>query len=206
MIVNLDERVTYLLIGCLIGFVLGYFTRYLQKIEKKIEIVDDKLSTDAPRDEGGFMRKPIVADIAIVLVVVLTAYAAFVSQLAVNEVKADNEQDERQDAVIAAVLQCNTEITEATIVALNERTTFSAENNQANVDLVKAQLEFLTLGLTSEPPLTPEQFEGVLQNYISSANSFTEVADQQKGKALAFEYPEKGALQACIDRKVPSNE
>src|SRR5690242_1366023 len=64
-----------LILGCFIGFVAGYFTNHLRRIEKGVDEVKTSLTGDAAtpakppkaparRDEKGFMRKPIVHDVA----------------------------------------------------------------------------------------------------------------------------------------------
>ena len=70
-----SERLLYLLLGGFIGFILGYIVRYLQVIKEELDEVDQQVKDI--RGEGGFMRKPVIADIVVLLLVVISAGAAF---------------------------------------------------------------------------------------------------------------------------------
>lgn len=92
-----DERLGWLLLGCAIGFIMGYIVRSLHDIKEELHKVDNHVTH---RDERGIMRFPLAANTALVIVVCITAYAAFKSQKASNDVK-DTQDD------LAHVALCN---------------------------------------------------------------------------------------------------
>lgn len=84
---GLEDRLVWMAVGCFIGFVLGYIVRSLRDIHEKVNHVDQFFpdgdsveSSKWDRNEGGFMRHPKIADIAMVLVIGLCVWAAFSTQ------------------------------------------------------------------------------------------------------------------------------
>lgn len=74
-----DDRVKWLLLGCLIGFVLGYIVRSLKDIKEELHEVDDVLkgACGIPNDEQGSIRIPRMQEIGLFIVVLLTVYSSF---------------------------------------------------------------------------------------------------------------------------------
>jgi hypothetical protein len=122
--VSLDERISYLILGIVVGFILGYITRALRRLDDKVSHVEDMM-TNNDHSEEGFVKLPSVfviwgnlqdlfvrfrvklktmrfRDWAILVVVLLTAFAAFQSQVAVNQtqnnakVGCENANESRQ--------------------------------------------------------------------------------------------------------------
>ena len=79
---DLLERAIFLLIGNFIGFVLGYVVRSLQEIKEELNEVDEIVKRN--RNDEGFVRHPFVLDAALIIVVLITVWAAFASQAATN--------------------------------------------------------------------------------------------------------------------------
>lgn len=188
---GLDDRLWYLLLGCLIGFVLGYITRALRDIKEELQEVEHVVRK---KDERGFMRYPLVADLALILVVVVTVYAAFASQKASNDVK------DAQDR-IAQVTKCNQVYLTRALEALNERSTYSSDQAKANVNLQQKQLAFLTI-LLDVPPPTPAEGRKALTDYYKAVQEGLEKFIDLSGKTLAKyranPYPTEDELQACL--------
>jgi hypothetical protein len=178
--VTFDERLGYLLLGCAIGYVL----RILQ-----VWFVS-KMKTGRHRDERGFMRRPLIADVAIVLVVLLTAFAAFKSQKASNDVTSTQDKVER-------VSTCNQLFLTDTIEALNERTQFTRELTAANSDLQKAQADFLNVAGKNPPPSDAEA-EDAFDTYLEALNQFNRLSDKTVDKVGAFPFPSTEALVSCL--------
>lgn len=80
---GLEDRILWMAVGCFVGFVLGYIVRArrdIKEIKRMVEHVDEVVTENPSkweRDEHGFMRFPVVSDVAILIVVVLTVWAAF---------------------------------------------------------------------------------------------------------------------------------
>ena len=192
---GLSDRVSYFILGMVVGLILGYIIKSLHNIDEKVTEVDDMVKEQ--RDERGFMTNRLIADSLMILTLIVVVYSAVAAQLSLNTDR-ENRQTSR------ATTQCNSQILNQTVLALNERTTFSAENSQASVDLAKGQLEFLTQGVAGDPPPSASVFKAALQNYVARVDNYVEVNEKAKakGKALRFQYPEKDALLTCIDKKV----
>lgn len=74
---ELSERIGWLLIGMAVGFALGYIVAQLREIKEEVDEIDEivKQTRKTPRrrvrDENGFMRIPIVADLAYLFALLL---------------------------------------------------------------------------------------------------------------------------------------
>jgi hypothetical protein len=74
-----SERIGWILLGCVIGFVLGYVVRALKDIEEKVHHVEEVVNEDHQllhRDEDGLARYPLIMNTLLLLVVLLTVWAA----------------------------------------------------------------------------------------------------------------------------------
>lgn len=94
---DLFERAILLAIGGAIGFVLGYIVRSLRVIQEEVHVVKDIAEHGTPPrkdDETGAARLPSWNNIALGLVVLLTAYAAITSQIATNNVEKQAQKDQ----------------------------------------------------------------------------------------------------------------
>lgn len=87
---GLDERLGWIALGCVLGFILGYIVRSLRDIEEVVHDMDDivREQNEKPKrkrnGEKGLVRKPLLLDFALLLVVCLTVWASF-QTAAVNE-------------------------------------------------------------------------------------------------------------------------
>jgi hypothetical protein len=118
-----DETAWHLLLGGVIGFVLGYFTCYLRSIKEELDEVKDELDQEheaasRKRDEKGFMNVRLLRDAAVLFVVLLSAWASFVSQKASHD--SINSQQNYE-----ALVRCNTKTTQELITALNARAKYT---------------------------------------------------------------------------------
>lgn len=215
-----DETVMYLIVGGFIGFVLGYITRLLQEIRDKNDAIKEELDEvdeivktklKRQRDESGIVRKPLLADILLLVVVVITVWAAFASQKASNDVKADQKEDDAvqaqlvstQDdlkttqAQLAQVTTCNQIFLGRTIRALNERTTYTVAQTNSNVQLQKAQARFFGI-LLGIPPPSEEESTSEARAYLDKLNEFVKVSEKSAAKALTNPYPTNEDLTTCL--------
>lgn len=200
------ERIEWFALGSFLGFVLGYIVAHLRAIEQKVDDVDNDIKRI--RDEKGVMSQGIAANIALFAVVVVTLYAALLSQAASNnsgktaedvlQIQADQKQN----------LDCTTQILFDAIEALNERTTYSAAQNDSNIALQKDQLNFLTRFLTKPPPNESQQ-SASFQTYVDSVMEFLELTEATKTRQMQNPYPKTEDLTRCLaqsnaDTKEPS--
>jgi hypothetical protein len=204
---GLDERVAYWLLGVLVGFILGRLTKTLRTIDQKV----DEVIELEKHDEKGSMRLPkwveikaLIARIntralALLLVVVLTAYASIQSQMTSNDVRAGVEQDRKTQERISRITTCNSQFLGRTILALNERTQFSTDQAKANIALQQEQLRFLTLALTVPPP-DPDDGRRAVDQYLDKLNRYVELASKTAGKQALNEYPTLDDFTNCVEK------
>jgi hypothetical protein len=203
---SLDDRLAWLVIGCVIGFIVGYLTRMLRdtlirldEIKEELDEVDDIVKSEHPdwrsriRDERGIMSNRLSANIALFVVVVITAYAAFLSQEAVNGL---HDTQDRQ----AAITSCTETYLEETIHTLNVRTQFTLSASSANVDLQKAQAQMVAV-LLHRPPFTQARRTHAFRLYFRALQQYVLRGSASKATANKNPYPTDTELNACIDRR-----
>lgn len=184
-----DERLGWLLFGCAIGFVLGYIVRSLRDIKEELDDVEKLVKQQ--KNEDGFVRYPLVMDIALLCVVVLTVWAAFASQRASNDVQSTQND-------LARTTVCTQQYLSKTIRALNERTTYSQQAVAANVELQRAQAEMLSV-LLREPPVGDPDREKAVQSYFRALTDFVSLSGRSGQKADTYPYPTNEELAECLN-------
>lgn len=192
MIVN--TRLEYLLIGCAIGFIVGWFTRSLKEATTVLEEVEKPMILSLKGTEpGGLIKSRLGTNIALFLVVALTAWAAFASQNASNRVT--NSQKEQDKSVL-----CTQTFLASTISALNARTQNSQEQNEANSDLQKAQATFLGVFFITPPASTAQRSEA-LKTYFDALTRFTTSSATTGDNVAKNPYPTPTDFLNCIHGK-----
>ncbi len=224
---DFDERALYLLLGMILGTIIGtavgYAARMMQDIQQKVVVlyldiqdikeevdeIDTIVKTRRVRDENGFMRIPLVADVVLIVVIALTFWAAWATgetnnklEKAVSDIQAVQAADAKQDARIETISQCTLEFTSKTILALNERTRYSPGASEANADVLQAQAEFLEVVLKIPPPGDAES-RAALQVYTVELDKFNKIARKNIGSQLEFAYPTNEELASCLGVSLP---
>lgn len=226
---DLNDRVFYVILGCVIGFFLGYFVRLIQdvgKIQKAMTLVGaevhdmkeevDEINIDMKdrrrRNEDGFMRVPLIADLLVVLVLSLTFWAAYTTgetnnhlEKAVSDIQAVQDTAAKQDKRIERISQCTLQFTSKTLTALNQRTTYSVDLAQANIEVLQAQADFLKIVLII-PPVSPTDSRAALQVYVTALDQFNNIAEKNKDKITTYEFPTNEELAQCLGVKLPAVE
>lgn len=192
MIVNLDDRLGYFLLGCFIGAVVGYMLRYLQKIDRNVGKVQDAVTKK--RHEEGLIRYPWALDIALLAVVIVTVWAAFSSAAASDKVKNNQENIEK-------ITYCNQAFLSKTIVALNERTTYSRAQSDANVELQTGFLAFLRV-LQFQPPKPESERVAAFNGYVKKLDNYVELNKKTKDKAAENPFPTATEFSDCLDKSL----
>jgi hypothetical protein len=144
------------------------------------------------------MRNPILLDIALLVVVCLTVWAAVSSNRVSNEVQKTQDDLENLTA-------CNQEYLSKTIVALNERTTYTIDQANANVELQRAQGDFLAV-LLREPEASEVAERKAATDYVTALGDFVRVNEQQKNIAREYPFPTNKNLSACFDNREETPE
>lgn len=199
---GMDDRVAYLVLGCIIGFILGYFVRSLRDIRQTTHHTDEVVTKI--RDESGFIKKVSASGIALFLVVALSFFASVQSQMNSNAVEKNQKQ---QKEILTAfgknqtqqkrIVTCTQSYLSKVLVAVNERTTYSKDQSLAVITLQKAQAEFITLAL-QDPPLESSRVEKGLRTYLNSLNAYVEIVSKTANKQAQNAYPTDEALASCL--------
>jgi len=195
---GIDDRLVFLLLGCAIGFVLGRLDRRLRAMKEQMDEIDECVHECRKRirNERGAMRMPSRNNIALFLVVAMTLYAAVMSQLASNTSNDTSDRVITLQAEQKQNLDCTTQVLFDAIRALNERTTYSGAQADANIALVQGQLNLLLK--IQDPNLTTEERQALFQIYVEQVQEFIELATKTKGQQLQFPYPTVDDLTTCL--------
>lgn len=207
------EILMWLSLGCFIGFLLGYYTASLrritesvQEIKEEVDEIDEYVQAQKkiekkkrqkarhrkrPQDgEDGFVRNPIVMDVALIIVVALTVWASFASQRASNELERTQDQ-------LARISICNQQFLSRALNALTERSDYVNRQADANVSLQRAQGEFLSL-LLKEPPPGDQERGAALRKYVIALGQFYKASAQTDAKVERTPYPTNQELSQCL--------
>ncbi len=194
---SLDDRLGFLLLGCFIGFVLGYIVRSLRDIKEELDEVDEIVKRDRGERDRGAISLRLVEQIALVVVLIVVAWAAFASQQANNAIDKQQQGYEDQQAFIARISTCNKVYLSKALEALNERTTYSEAQVNSNVDL---QTSFATLlgTLLHKPPYSDRKRNRATQQYYHDLTNYVSIADKTKQKVQENPFPTDKALDDCL--------
>lgn len=197
-----DDRLTFLLIGMFIGFVVGYLTRLireLRSVKEELDEVDEivKHLDIRKNNEHGFMKISLIHIMA-VLLVVLSAYAAIVSQKASDNIRTSVDRNE-------IATYCNLNITSRALNSLNQRSTYTLKQTQSNVDLQTDFSTFINI-LLHQPPYKETKRRHAAEVYQKSLNHFVAVASKSVDKISDNPFPTVAQLVTCIQKgEVPGN-
>ena len=182
---------------------------HVVEVDKHIVAVDKHVlhetSDSSPKVPAGddgrvLISERVVKSLALFLVVLLTAFAAFTSQKTSNKVQDNSNKVSAAQASQSRFVACNGEYLAKTIAALNARTANTAAQNAANVTLQKAQSKFLGI-FVLKPPVTPEQGLAALKMYLVAQNTFFTTSATTKNNVKNNPYPTSKDFQACLDKK-----
>lgn len=194
---DLNDRLVYLLIGVGIGFILGYITKALRNIEEELHEVDENVKK--VKDEGGFIRFPIFANLALVTVLVVAVWASFAAEKNNDALVETQEELARQQVLIQRITTCNQMYLEQTVSALNERTTYSSDQARSNVKLVEAQARFLRILLTEPTPPEPVRRDALRLYFDPTVLTFIEFNERALAKFKANPYPTADDVNTCLN-------
>lgn len=171
-----SERLVYLLVGGLFGFILGYIVRYLQVIKEELDEVDQKV-TDI-RDEGGFMRKPLIADIVVLFLVVISAGAAI--------------QTARINETLRDTVECIVDYNNHQALAVASRDKAVEDGAQSEIDLWRKYAELYALA-KKDPTAIPraqEQLNRAINSHRRALENLQERRDD-------FPYANPDFIRNC---------
>lgn len=225
-VVDLNDRMGYLVLGMLLGAILGYVARMLQDIKKDVRVmshdvhnikeevdeIDTIVKRPRKRDESGIVRYPLAADILLVTVLALTFWAAYSTgetnnklEKAVEDLASVQAQDEVQDQRLEKISQCTLQYTSRTIRALNERTQYTQAQANQNVKVLREQAKVFR-AILLVPPLAEEQVRTILEDYVITLADFNDVAKKNKAQVTSYAYPTNKELANCLGVTLPEVE
>lgn len=196
---DLSERVGWMLLGMAVGFILGYIVASLRDIKEEVEEIDDMVKHKLPpRDERGFMRIPLVADVLYFIVLLIVVWGSFSAQRAVNTAQEAQERIEH-------VTECNRVYLGALLNAVEPRTTASSAQAEANVALQEAWYAFVQFQLHI-PPYPEADQRKKANEYALALKDFLLTSEQTEKKYQENPYPTNEELTGCIQHKETQDE
>lgn len=193
-----SDRLLWLAIGC----ALGYIIRTLQDIKKEVHEVDTIVKHE--KDDAGLARFPVILNILIVSVFLMTVYSVVrvemsyqKSDAAVSDLQTQQKENEAQNDRIEAIAKCTLSFTSQTIRALNERTEFTQAAANANSLVLREQAKFLRVVLII-PPVTEEESRAALESYFDRLRRYNRVAELQRQQVAENPYPTNEELATCL--------
>ena len=195
-----DETIWHLLLGGAIGFVLGYLTCYLRDIKEELDEVKDELEHEViprVRDEKGFMRNPLLADFAVLLVVVISVFASFQSQKSSNESNRATAEVRATNARLVKQNKCTRDILSKALEALDVRTKYTVAQIQANLELQSAQAKFLGV-VGHQPPLTEKDRQDAFIAYQHTLDKVNTISQKNANNLVSNPIPTKQELSRCL--------
>lgn len=181
---DLWERMLWLAIGCFIGFVLGYIVRSLHDIKEKVEHVEetvlevDQKNSKWDQNDKGFMRHPLAADIAMILVLGVTIFAAFSTS--------------KVNAELQRTIDCITNHNVSQSGALKSRDGKIKAGTQSEIDLW-ARYEKLYKTAKKEPKKIPALQEILNKAIIKHKEHLIELQETRE----EHPYPKPDVLSNC---------
>lgn len=182
----LEDRLQWLIIGLAIGYILGRFSKDLSEIKKELSELDERLTE---HDQRGFF-KPSMNAVALLIVVALSFWASISSQIA------DHKGDHALHR-LDNLTNCNQVFLGVTLDALGERSTFSADSTQKNIDLQESQHGFFTL-LLHQPPPNADVSLLAAQEYNSNLGKYINVSKKSLKKLQENPIPSVQQFADCV--------
>jgi hypothetical protein len=178
-------------LGFLVGACLGAIAGYLRGIKKVVNETMVKVDHLEHRNESGALSFPSLQGLGMVVVIVITVYAAFMSQVASNKVSDAQGIRDRENL-------CTTNVLFSTVEALNARTSLTVDQAKANAVLQKAQLRFIRILV--DPNAEPGASIKELQEYFTALEKFVKIVDQAVNTYQDYPYPTEQSYTRCLNR------
>jgi hypothetical protein len=132
------------------------------------------------------------SSMALFVVVVLAAYASVQSQHSTNVAKETLTQNTDGVTCLAITeLQVN--------AALKERSNFSGDQIDANIGLVKAQANYLSLFTGAPQSVDPDQARQALQQYYNALQAFLTASQNYSDTIFHNPFPRPKDLKDCLE-------
>lgn len=204
---GLDDRLEWLLIGCVLGFFAGYATRFfretnmsLKEIKEELDEVDEivKRTPRGGHNENGFISAELAVKIALPIVVIITALAAFQSQIALN--RSHDVQNESKARSTCTVIYLG-----KTFDALKVRTNYTENRAEQDAELQRAQAAMFSI-LLHEPPYSDEKQTAAAQDYFSELGEFVSASSTTAKHFDDNPYPTDKDLVACVEEHLKELE
>lgn len=172
---DLLERVILVAVGVGIGFVLGYITSQLRKIE---EDVTEVLHIEHDKDELGALHRPTLSQFGLLVVVLLSFYAAF----ATGQVNGDLDHS----------VECVVNYNEDQGEALSGRDQANKDGTQSEIDLWNSYEKLYKIAV-SDPSKTEQVQEQLLSDILKHRDELKEIQKTRESNP----YPDPDFVTTC---------
>lgn len=213
------DRAFFFALGIVLGFILGLVTFAWKEARKardeaaqvhqEIVRLDQKVTDlveheDHTRNEDGLLHTRVWGNVALVIVVLISLYAAFSSQAAshhtnnlaeyTNQLVKDNIEQTNE---IQRTQDCTESTVNEALQIIAKRTRLNGKSSLANLNLQKAQAKFLGVSsTTSNQAEVMKAFEG----YVDALSHFVDVATKVSLKGQDYPYPKAEEYRHCLEK------
>jgi hypothetical protein len=204
---ELSEWLNAFGLGVIIGGIFGYIVRFLQNIKEDLDEIqqfEKEAYIVRAKDERGISESHHINRVALGIVILLTAYAAWVSGQAADRAEDSVKQSQASIDTAAslaikldAVVACNTKYVKKTLRALSGRTAYSGKVTDANLKLQKAQGIYLDKILDIPPPNNLDARAAIVR-YRLQLERFVSASESSKTARRLYPYPNAEQLSKCI--------
>jgi hypothetical protein len=143
------------------------------------------------RDEKGSIS---LVNLGVLFAIIVVSLSLF-STLSTNSKVAKTQEAQAQSQIISdRENACTSSVLFATVDAINQRTQYTSEQADANIELQKAQLQLLR----TPPNSPPAVGQAALARYVRSLTQYIKVTSDAKQAAVLNPYPTKEEYTRCL--------
>jgi hypothetical protein len=195
----LIDRAIWFTAGWWVGFFIGWLVKRQRDTTSTLKEIRDTVNSilEDRRNEGGFVRNRYVLDVFLLVIVCITAYAAFRSEQTSDRLADTQEKLAETQQRLENTTACNRVYLGETIDALNQRTTYTVQQAQANLELQKEQARYLGTVLVLPQPSAAE-LRTSLQRYFSELGKFTRTNTRTIDEIESNPYPTPTEFSQCL--------
>ena len=184
---GVDDRIGFFILGCFLGFVMGYVVRHLREIRNRLDEVDIVVK---PKNEDGFLETRFGTNIVMVMVLLMTAGAAFFSQRASDRVEDTQSQ-------VSQTLACHQDVFESFIEFVGKRTELQVAQGKNASETSRKQLGYWNEAF--KEPVNYDVAVRKLKDYLASLEQDVQLSSELANYTVNSEFYKDPGIDKCVE-------